>query len=77
MDIFCLLCGSKLVFDNEISPDEIDYTEDGIVGVYHCSNENTCNAIFYIIDLESDTINADDIYDYRTIKYTFLNDLDL
>lgn len=77
MEIYCLLCGSKLIWDKEIDPDQLDYTDSGIVGVYHCSNEDSCNAVFYIIDLESELIDYNNIYDRRTIKYFFPDTLDL
>lgn len=77
MEFYCLLCGSKLLWESEISPDEtpMNYEENGIVGVYHCTNEENCNATFHIINLESENIDPEDNYTTREIRY-FQNYLD-
>lgn len=75
MEIYCLLCGSKLQYDNEIDPEQRGYKENGIIGIYYCTNQNTCNAIFEVIDLDSDTIGPRNIYESRHIRYYFPKEL--
>lgn len=79
MEFYCLLCGSKLFYRKEIDPNEtpMKYQQNGIVGVYDCSNEESCNATFHIIDLELDEIDPDDIYMTREIRYYLQDDFDL
>lgn len=75
MNIYCLLCGSKLQFDIEIEPELRDYKENGIIGIYHCTNEEDCNATFEVIDLESEDIDPENIYASRHIRYYFPEEL--
>lgn len=78
MEIYCLLCGSKISNYDEIDPDQtpMEYEQDGIVGVYFCPNES-CKVAFHIFDLESEDIDFDDIYKRREVRYYFQDDLDL
>ncbi|CEN81842.1 hypothetical protein NE452_02000 [Paeniclostridium sordellii] len=73
---FCILCGSKLVWQSDFDAEDYNYTKDGVVGIYQCSNSPKCGAIFEIVDLfeEDEDYNNTDVYDYRFIKYTLDND---
>lgn len=72
---YCMLCGSQLIWQNDYDFADFDIDKIGIVGIYICSNPNTCGAIFEVQDLYYDDseINSLDIYNNRSIKYHFSN----
>lgn len=63
---FCMLCGSPVIWQSDFDAEDYGYSEEGVVGIYHCSNELNCNTYFELIDL----FNNDD----RHIKYFIVDD---
>ena len=78
MEIYCLLCGSKISTYDEIDPclTPMEYQQDGIVGIFFCPNED-CKAAFHVFDLESEDVDFEDIYRRREIRYFFQDDSNL
>lgn len=79
MEIYCLLCGSKLRYYDEINPEQTpkEYKQNGVVGVYECLNKESCKAELHIIDLDLEDVDYEDIYMTREIRYFFPEDIEV
>lgn len=61
----CLICKSKLIWGADFDAEDYGYDCEGVVGTYHCSNED-CGLFYEMINLfhPSDDKDSEDYYMY-------------